>query len=180
MPLARHLMWYLPQSYSPDQESTKLGGGMGKWSSIYHIFHLRWCSNCRLVCGARLKLGLDAGWGWVPSHSVRGNVHSFPLTDKKRTRGRERTAEEDTTQERCRGVQSWPERCWSKRDPRILPVATQLRCNPWAEEGLMQGCCYGAGATWCNLHLILLGSCDALALHPRRSLKQEILLRCLP
>lgn len=145
---------------------------MGEWCWVHHIFPPKWCSNCKFVCGARIKLGLHADWGWVPSHSVRGKV--------PRTKGRERTTEEDTPQERCRGVQSWPEWCSSEGDPGILPVATELRCNPWTEEGLMEAGCCGAGAAWCSPHLILLRTCDPSALHPRRSLNQEILVRSLP
>lgn len=118
---------------------------MEEWSSVHHIFHPRWCSNCRLVYGSVVKLGLDADWGWVP-------LHSAPLTflirgKLSRTRGGEKAIEKDTPQERCRDIQPWPEWCWSKGDVGILPVATELRCNPWTEEGSVQGVCCGAGAT---------------------------------
>lgn len=48
-----------------------------------------------------------------------------------------RATEEATSQARCRGGKSWPERCWSKGDLGIVPVATKLRCNPTKEEDLM-------------------------------------------
>lgn len=176
-PLARHLTWYLPQITAQTKSLQNQGGGMEEWCSVHHIFHPRWCFTCRLVCGSVVKLGLDADWGWVPLHSA---PLTFLVREKvSRTRGGKKAIEEDTPQERCRDIQPWPEWCWSKGDVAFLPVARELRRNPRTEEGSMQGVCWGAGATFCCLHLILMGSYDPSALHPRRSLKQEILLRSL-
>lgn len=55
-------------------------------------------------------------------------------------------SEEAMSQERCRGDQSWPAIMLkaSKEDQGIVPVATELRCNPSKEEDLLQRGCAGA------------------------------------